>query len=64
MDASIERLTNSLAKSNPEAMAEMKKTFWRGCENWDQLLADRAAISGRLVMSPFTREALKKALKN
>jgi methylglutaconyl-CoA hydratase len=63
MDASIERLTHSLAKSNPEAMAEMKKTFWRGCEDWDQLLAERAAISGRLVMSPFSREALKKALK-
>jgi len=38
MDESILKLANALARSNPEAMAEMKKIFWRGTENWDQLL--------------------------
>lgn len=58
MDDSIERLANSLAHFSPEAMAEMKKMFWQGTENWDNLLAERAAISGRLVMSDFTKKAI------
>ena len=39
---------------------EMKSVFWRGTDDWDTLLADRAAISGRLVLSDFTKETLKK----
>ena len=41
-------------------MADLKKVLWRGTEDWDELLAERAAISGRLVLSPFTREAIAK----
>jgi methylglutaconyl-CoA hydratase len=41
-------------------MLEMKRVFWRGTDDWDQLLAERAAISGRLVLSDFTKETLKK----
>lgn len=63
MDESIDRLAESLAHSNPEAMAEMKKIFWEGTENWDTLLLDRAAISGRLVLSDFTKEAIQKFKK-
>ena len=58
MDQEIDRLAKRLANSNPEAMAELKKTFWKGTENWDDLLAERAAISGRLVLSDFTRNAI------
>ncbi len=60
MDKAIHALAEKLAKSNPEAMAELKKTFWKGTEDWDQLLAERAAISGRLVLSDFTRNAINK----
>ncbi len=60
MDESIERLSGNLATSNPEAMLEMKKMFWNGTGHWDELLAERAAISGRLVMSSFAKEALEK----
>lgn len=60
MDESIARLAHSLAHSNPEAMAEMKKMFWHGTENWDTLLKDRAAISGRLVLSDFSKKAIEK----
>src|SRR5687767_7526037 len=60
MDESIHRLAYALSHSNPEAMAEMKKIFWKGTEHWDQLLTDRARISGRLVLSEFTREAIAK----
>ena len=60
MDESIYRLSNHLAHSNPQAMAEMKKIFWRGTEHWDHLLHERAAMSGKLVLSSFTKNAIEK----
>jgi methylglutaconyl-CoA hydratase len=44
-------------------MSEMKKMFWKGTEHWDELLKERAAISGKLVLSDFTKNALAKAKK-
>jgi methylglutaconyl-CoA hydratase len=63
MDESIQRLANHLLHSSPEAMAEMKKMFWKGTEHWDTLLIERAAISGRLVLSEFTRKAIQQFKK-
>ena len=60
MDESVKRLANTLAHSNPEAMAEMKKVFWKGTENWDTLLHERALISGKLILSNFSKEAIGK----
>lgn len=60
MDAAVKGLSETLASSNPEAMAEMKKMFWKGTEHWDELLPERAAISGRLVLSDFTKNAIAK----
>jgi methylglutaconyl-CoA hydratase len=59
MDEAIAKLSTTLAHSSPEAMAEMKKIFWKGTEHWDELLMQRAAISGRLVLSNFTRKAIE-----
>lgn len=58
MDAAIQKLSKQLAASNPEAMHALKQIFWEGTEHWDQLLLDRAAISGRLVLSDFTKAAI------
>ena len=60
MDTAVEAFAKHLCTYNPEAMLEMKKIFWRGTDDWDTLLAERAAISGRLVLSDFTKETLKK----
>ena len=60
MDEAVQKFAEHLCTYNPEAMMEMKKIFWRGTEDWDNLLAERAAISGRLVLSDFTKETLKK----
>jgi methylglutaconyl-CoA hydratase len=60
MDESVHRLTNTLAHSSPQAMAEMKKMFWKATEHWDELLKERAAISGKLVLSDFTKQAIEK----
>ena len=43
---------------SPDAMDELKKVLWKGTEDWDNLLAERAAISGRLVLSEFTKNAI------
>jgi len=58
MDQAIDQLIQQLLQSNPEAMMELKRVFWQGTENWDQLLMERASISGRLVLSDFTRNAI------
>ncbi len=60
MDIAIINLADTLMYSNPEAMSEMKKIFWKGTEHWDKLLLERAAISGRLVLSEFTKKAIEK----
>ena len=54
------RLAKYLCSTNPEARNELKKVFWQGCEDWDDLLAARAQKSGRLVLSAFTKRALDK----
>ena len=60
MDESIHRLADALMHSSPEAMAQMKNIFWKGTEHWDKLLIERAAISGKLVLSDFTKKAIEK----
>ncbi len=60
MDESIRRLADTLMHSSPEAMAEMKKIFWKGTEHWDKLLIERAAISGRLALSEYTKKSIEK----
>ena len=58
-----QHLAEKLASYNPVALAEMKKVFWEGTEHWDKLLYERAAISGKLVLSDFTKEALSQFKK-
>ena len=57
------KLANQLASYNPNALSEMKKVFWEGTEIWNELLKERAQISGDLVLSDFTKEALIKFKK-
>src|SRR5690606_30213768 len=60
LDAIVQSHAHRLAGSNPEAMAEMKKVFWRNTEEWEALMEERAGMSGRMVLSSFTRDALAK----
>ena len=60
MDKGIATLANKLANSNPEAMMMLKKVMWQGTENWDTLLIERAGMSGTLVLSEFTVNAINK----
>ena len=58
LDEAINALSEKLASYNPDAMASLKTVFWKGTEDWNELLRERAAISGKLVLSPFTKEAI------
>jgi methylglutaconyl-CoA hydratase len=58
MDKNIKALSTKLANSNPDAMMMLKKVMWQGTENWDSLLIDRAGMSGTLVLSEFTINAI------
>lgn len=58
VDEAVIQLAEKLAHSNPEAMTQLKKIFWKGTEDWDELLGRRAAVSGKLVLGEFTRNAI------
>jgi methylglutaconyl-CoA hydratase len=63
LDAAISIFANKLSCYNPEALFEIKKVFWDGTENWNTLLYERAEISGKLVLSDFSRKALNEFKK-
>ncbi len=58
LDVAIADFSEKLSSYNPEALLEMKKVLWEGTQHWDTLLLQRAAISGKLVLSNFTKKAL------
>ncbi len=60
LDEAIHQLAHRLSTSNPEAMMLLKKAAWQGTEHWDTLLIERAEMSGKLVLSDFTVNAINK----
>ncbi|MEO6631190.1 MAG: enoyl-CoA hydratase/isomerase family protein [Mucilaginibacter sp.] len=63
LDAALDTLAGKLASYHPEALKGLKEILWEGTADWDELLAERAAISGELVLSEFTQQALYAFLK-
>lgn len=60
LDEAVSKMAHTLSHYSPDAMAELKKVFWKGTEHWDTLLVERAAISGRLILSEFSKKAIEK----
>lgn len=60
LDKAVHELATQLAKSSPQAMQNLKGVLWKGTEDWDLLLEHRAEISGRLVLSDFTKNFIRK----
>jgi methylglutaconyl-CoA hydratase len=58
LDAALVKRVETLAASNPGAMAQLKKVFWEGTEDWSRQLDERAGMSGTLVLSDFTSRAV------
>jgi methylglutaconyl-CoA hydratase len=63
LDSELGALTQKLASYHAEALHGLKQILWEGTENWDELLTERAAISGELVLSEFTQQTLKNFLE-
>lgn len=58
LDKAVDAFALRLSKSSPEAMAQLKTVLWKGTDHWDELLASMAEISGRLVLSEYTKNAI------
>ena len=59
LDLNINKFADSLSERSQEALTSLKKVFWEGTDNWDELLEQRAENSGRLVVSEFTKIFIK-----
>lgn len=59
LDKAVSSLIKKLTENSPQAMKELKSVFWEGTEDWDQLLEKRAEISGKLVLSDFTKKYIE-----
>ena len=64
MDEGIEQLSASLVHMSPQAVAELKKILWHDTDHWDKLLYERAVISGKLVLSDYTKNFIRQFKEN
>lgn len=64
LNDAVDSLAEKLSNSNPKAIRELKKIFWQGTENWEELLEERAEISGKLVLSDHTRNYIDRFRKS
>ena len=61
LDAYIQHFSEKLLASSPLALQSLKKILWQGTQHWDELLDERAGISGRLVITDAAQQAIKMA---
>ncbi|MBL7825997.1 MAG: enoyl-CoA hydratase/isomerase family protein [Saprospiraceae bacterium] len=58
LDAYLDHFCQKLCSYSPEALVELKKIFWQGTEHWSTLLLERAAVSGRLALTDYAKNAI------
>ena len=63
MDKELDLYTTNLAQFNPEALHAMKRILWEKTDHWEELLLERAEVSGQLALMPQTKEKLSR-IKN
>ena len=59
LDIAVQDFAVKISNFNPIAVTKMKEIFWKGTEDWGLLLSERAYLSGKFVLSPYTKKALK-----
>lgn len=59
LDELIEKLSGDVAKSNPDALRHLKEIHWQSTGHWDATLEQRAEISGKLVLSDYTKKFIE-----
>ena len=60
LDHRVDEFARKLAGYAPEAARRVKEVLWSGTDDWPELLAARAEISGTLVLSDYTQRAVQK----
>ena len=63
MDSAINVLVAKLSSSNPDSMRGLKKMMWEETDHWDNLLLERAAMSGTQILSDFAQKTLARLKK-
>jgi methylglutaconyl-CoA hydratase len=58
LDDEVQLLASKLVSYNPDSLRAIKKVFWQNTNYWNELLMERAEITGKLVLSDFTKNAL------
>ena len=61
LDAYLDSFSQQLTASSPSALLALKQMLWHDTQHWDQLLDERAGISGRLVITEAAQKAIKAA---
>lgn len=61
LDSVLPAFAQKLASMNPAALADLKRVLWEGTGDWEGLLPERAAISGRLVLTEAAQRVLRGA---
>ncbi len=64
MQTFLSGFTETLSSYNPAALEKLKRVFWEGTEHWDELLSKRAAISGELVLTKASKDAINSFLQS
>jgi methylglutaconyl-CoA hydratase len=58
LESVLPAMAARLARHSAPALLQLKRALWEGTQHWETLLFERAAISGRLAVSEFTRKAI------
>ena len=59
LDSSLLKFVKELSERSSDALFKLKKIFWEGTDNWDELLEERAEYSGKLVLSDHTKNFIQ-----
>ena len=63
LDEALQRIVNRLSHASLPATKEIKKMFWQGTAHWEQLLPERAKISGGLVVTPRAQKEIREFMQ-
>lgn len=62
LDKELEHYSATLSNYNSEALQNVKSVLWQNTEHWEELMAARSAMSGKLALLPETKKRLAKLM--
>jgi len=63
LDKELEFHVAKLSSFEAKALQKVKQVLWQDTEHWEELMEERAAMSGELALLPATKERLAQLLK-